>query len=156
MFDWKLALVLFLSFNLLGCDKQQAVGDNLNKASSSISVSNARIRAMPPGQKVTALFMDLFNSSLTSVDLIAVKDPAGALASQIELHQNTHVDGMMKMAQVDKITIPAQSHVSLQTGGYHVMIIGLNKTLQVGDKEELELIFSDGSKLVIHPLVKKI
>lgn len=52
--------------------------------------------------------------------------------------------GMMTMQEVSAIAIPAGETVSLEPGGFHVMLLDLAADLEVGDSIEVTLSFSNG------------
>ena len=54
--------------------------------------------------------------------------------------------GMMSMQEVEAITIPAGETVSLEPGGFHVMLLELTEDLSAGDSIEVTLTFADGSE----------
>jgi len=54
---------------------------------------------------------------------------------------------MMQMRPVDKIEIPADGQVELKPGGYHIMLIDLQRELQVGDTVEVTLTFERGDPI---------
>ena len=64
-------------------------------------------------------------------------------------------DRMMKMEEVSKITIPANSKISLKPGGLHIMMIGLKDDLKEGQEIEVKLIFDNKETKVIKPKVVK-
>lgn len=101
----------------------------------------------------SASFMTLNNSEAKAVALVAGNSSA---AKVVELHNHINEDGVMKMRQVEQIEIPASGTVTLQPGGYHVMLIGLNKDLMEGDNIDLNLEFSDGSQQSLTVPVKKV
>jgi len=111
-----------------------------------ITVLSPYIRETPPGQSISALFMTLQNNSDTEKSLIKV---SGDIAKSIEIHQHSHKNGMMEMRKIDKVTIPANNQTALKPGGYHVMLIGLNKKLKSGNTFDLTLHFNDDSKQLI-------
>ena len=47
--------------------------------------------------------------------------------------------GMLGMRPVDRVEIPAGGKLELKPGSYHIMLIGLNQELKVGDKIEITL-----------------
>jgi len=57
----------------------------------------------------------------------------------VELHTHTHQDGILKMREVDQIEISGEA--VLQPGGLHIMLIGLKKYLQEGERVPLTLHF---------------
>ena len=69
------------------------------------------------------------------------------VADAVELHNHIMEDGMMKMRRVDAIVVPGHAEVVLKPGGLHIMLIGLNRNLEVGKKVTLELEFADGERL---------
>ena len=157
------SLTSMLLFTLLvtACGEKepnQSVVDTSNPsaqvpAAEVIIAKDAHIRAMPPGQKVTAMFLTLDNPSATTHSLIKGESN---VSDSVELHEHKHENGMMKMGQVSSITIPEKGSVALASGGYHVMMIGLKKDLKVGEKVAVKLIFEDGSSQDIEPEVQKI
>ncbi len=120
---------------------------------SSIIVSDAYIREMPPGQTISASFMMLENNSDTDVSLYKVNSD---IAKQVELHQHTEVDGIMEMRRVKKITIPAKGEIVLKPGGYHMMLFGIKKGMKSGDSVELKLSFDNGTEQTVKVVVMDI
>ncbi len=118
-----------------------------------VVVDDPYVRAIPPGQKISASFMMLINNSDKNIDLIKATSNS---ARNVELHEHVHEDGMMKMRQVAKITIPAKGKTELKPGGYHIMLISLVKHIQPKDIISINLEFSDGSKQEIKAEVRKI
>jgi copper(I)-binding protein len=47
--------------------------------------------------------------------------------------------GMMGMQPVSRVEIPAGGKLELKPGSYHIMLIGLNQELKVGDKFDMTL-----------------
>ncbi len=52
-----------------------------------------------------------------------------AIAEVTELHAHVHEGDVMRMVKVDSIEIPAHSDLTLEPGGYHIMLIDLHKPL---------------------------
>jgi len=143
--------ITFLLFALTACDSKTET--KVSKATDAISVINPTIREMPPGQKVTAMYMELKNASATNHELIKVE---GEISPMIELHTHTMNDGVMSMGQVESIPVPPNSTVQAQPGGYHVMIMGLSSDLKKGDKVNFNFVFKDGSKIPVTAEVNSI
>jgi len=101
-----------------------------------MSVDNPYVREVPPGQMISASFMTLKNASDKEVALIKASSD---VAKNVELHEHVHEDGMMKMRQVPKIVIPANGVTVLKPGGYHIMLIGLQRKIKAGDKIDINL-----------------
>lgn len=122
-------------------------------ALAEVTTTNAYVRAVPPGQSNSAAFMQLNNLADKGVSLVSATSNA---AQTVELHTHIHDQGVMRMRQVDKIDIAAHATTSLQPGGFHVMLIGLNQDLMVGDEVSMGLTFSDGQTLELNLPVKAV
>jgi len=119
----------------------------------TITINNSYVREVPPGVPSSASFLTLTNSGDTDIALTKV---TGDIAKNIELHEHVHKDGMMEMRQVAKISIKAKGTTELKPGGFHIMLIGLNRSLKSGDEVVLTLEFDDGTQQTIKPTVKKV
>jgi copper(I)-binding protein len=125
-----------------------AHADDLSK---DIFVSDAWVQAMPPSQTTTAAYMTIKNNSQREVVLVsASSDIAGAT----EIHQMSETNGMMNMAMVPNIHVPAQGKVTLQPGGFHLMLINLKKPVNKGDVVAISLHFQDGSNIIVNAQVR--
>jgi len=99
-----------------------------------IQVEDAWSRATAPGQEVASV--DLTITSKQHARLIAVSSKVSKIG---ELHRMVMADGMMKMREVTAIDLPAGKHVKLGESGYHLMLVGLESPLKVGEKIPLTL-----------------
>ena len=111
---------------------------------STLEVHAPVVRMVPPGQMVSAAFLNLHNNGLRPRSLIAAHSD---VADAVELHNHIMEDGMMKMRRVDAIVIPGHGEVVLQPGGSHIMLIGLTRSLEMGERVAIELEFADGERL---------
>jgi len=107
----------------------------------SVSVKDAWIRGTVQGQNATGAFMELTGKS--NARLVAAASPA---AKNVEVHNMKVENGVMKMFPVDGIDLPVGKPVKLAPGGYHVMLMGLQKPLNAGDKVPLQLTFELADK----------
>jgi periplasmic copper chaperone A len=133
----------------LFCSSQVLAGT----AADDISISDPYVRAMPPGQPTSLAFMGITNNS--GQDHVLV-DAEGTVAKMVELHTHTMKDDMMHMHKVEKVDLPAGKKVMLESGGLHVMLMGLKQDLKPGDSVALNLVFEDGSKKKLEVPVRKI
>jgi copper(I)-binding protein len=97
--------------------------------------------------------MQLKNSGAEAISLVSA---SSSIAENVELHNHINEDGVMKMRQVELISISANGNASLEPGGYHIMLIGLSKEIAAGDMVDLEVKFSDGSSQQLTVPVKKV
>ncbi|WP_027857643.1 copper chaperone PCu(A)C [Marinobacterium jannaschii] len=122
-------------------------------ASAEVLVENAYARAVPPGQLNSATFLQLHNKGSEMVKLVNAASPA---AKNVELHTHEHDNGVMRMRQVESIPVAANDSTTLQPGGYHIMLIGLNQDMAPGSEIDLKLSFSDGSSATLKVPVKMV
>ena len=58
------------------------------------------------------------------------------------------------MAMIANLSIPAKGKVTLQPGGFHIMLINLKKPVNKGDIVPITLHFQDGSVIVVNAQAK--
>ena len=106
-----------------------------------VTVKDAWIRGTVQGQSATGAFMELTGKS--NARLVGAASPA---AKAVEVHNMKVENGVMKMFPVDGVDLPAGKTVKLAPGGYHVMLMGLQKPLNAGDQVPLRLTFELSNK----------
>lgn len=119
-------------------------------AGGGITVTDAWARAAAAGN--SAAYMILRNAGPAPDRLIRAESE---VAAAVELHQTTMEGGMMKMAPVDGIAVPAGGQAELKPGGLHVMLIGLKRELKAGDKLKLKLHFEKAGAQEIEAEVRQ-
>ncbi len=121
--------------------------------SENIVVDNIRARPSLGMAKNSAAFFTVHNKSDKDNKLVSA---AGDVAKEVQLHNHIKDNGVFRMRQVEFIALPAHGEAKLAPGGYHVMLIGLNRKLKVGDSFKLKLSFANGETKTITVPVKKI
>jgi copper(I)-binding protein len=136
-----LVVVSVLAVILGGCVTPPAASSPQGSgqgAVAKIQAVDAWARAGAAEMGNGAAYMILRNSGDTADRLVkAESDVAGA----VELHKSSMEGGMMKMAPVENIEVPAKGQAELKPGGLHVMLIGLKRELKAGEKLMLKLQF---------------
>ena len=120
---------------------------------ADIEVKGGYLRAVPPGQMMSAAFMQLTNTTDREITIIGGSSPA---VKAIELHQHTMVNGVMKMRRIPSLSIQPASSVMLEPGGLHIMFIGLKGLLTKGDNFSFDLKFQNGQSQTLTLPVKSI
>ena len=145
--------LLLLAVALIAILVACAGGEDASK--QGVVISQAHIYLPAAGadgtsaSDVAAAFMDIDNYSQNDDHLIGARvDFARA-----EIHEMIMADGGMKMQKMDAIDIPADSGIQLQAGGYHVMLIGLNGSIKVGDQKIVTLLFEKAGEISVPMLV---
>src|SRR5574343_1431454 len=124
-------------------------------AAASVSAADVKVgnlssddvwaRTGQPGQ-VSAAFMDVKNKGAADKIVSAHCDCAKAT----ELHDMKMADGKMLMMQVPAMDVPANGELKLKPGGYHIMLIGLNRPLVAGETLPIKLKFEKAGEVTVH------
>ncbi|MER2598794.1 MAG: copper chaperone PCu(A)C [Caldilineales bacterium] len=108
---------------------------------------------MGHGGANSAVYMMLKNGTDKADRLVSA---TADVAMTIEIHETVMQGDVMQMQQVaGGLEIPAKGQVELKPGGYHVMLIGLTKDLNVGDKFPLTLTFANGESMQLEVPVRE-
>lgn len=118
---------------------------------AGITVSHAFVRATdaaatPPF--MTGAFMTITNNTAADVTLTGA---TSAVAAMVQVHEV--VDGVMQQKS-GGLTIAAGTTAMLQTGGNHLMLMGIDAALKAGDEVAMTLQFADGSSVDVVAPVK--
>lgn len=116
-----------------------------------LHINQAHARATVPGQPSGAAYLDIANQGSSDDSLAAISSP---VAKSVQMHTMSMDNGVMKMREVDTITVAANSTISMHAGeGYHLMLIGLKHGLKAGDKFPLTLKFAKSGKVTVEAIV---
>ena len=103
----------------------------------------------PPISKYGVAYFTIKNTGNQEDILLQIKVPP-EVAESASLHDVLIEGDMMRMREViNGKLIPAASMVKFQPGGNHIMLEGLKRPLQIGDKFSLELIFENTGSIPI-------
>lgn len=120
-------------------------------AHQKVLVENAWVRSAPPGADVMAAYMILKNESN---ETRVITEVSSSMFNRIEIHRTEMHEGMMKMIPQEGLSIPAGGAVTLEPGGFHLMLIGPNSVPKEGEEVDLLLKFSKGHSQRIKVPVK--
>lgn len=120
------------------------------------SVGNLHIehpwsRAMPPVAPTAAAYFVVHNKGSDADRLLSASTP---VAGKAELHEHIHADGLMKMQQVQNVTIPAGGEVKFEPMGYHVMLFNLKQQAKDGERFPLTLTFEKAGAVEVEIAVQ--
>lgn len=153
------AVLMWLSACVVAADKTAHINaadkngndpDRLSLGSLYVAISDAYVRGLPPGQKVTAAFFTLKNNSDGVIVLSEISSPD---ASKIEIHETKTIDGQMQMRVVEGLTIQSGETVVFEPSAKHIMMKGLTRSLKEGDKVSLRLCFDDFCRVLDLPVM---
>jgi hypothetical protein len=71
------------------------------------------------------------------------------VAASVEIHESSMGDdGAMSMQPVDRLDLPADDDLVLEPGGYHLMLLDVDR-LEVGDTVEVTLSWEQAGDMTI-------
>jgi copper(I)-binding protein len=100
----------------------------------------------------SAIFFEISNPTEIDDSLLEVKS---SIASAVEIHKTSMVDGVMKMERQFSLPVPREEKVIFKPGDLHVMLIGLNEDLKVGDTFNITLTFEQHDDVSLDVLVRE-
>ena len=112
-------------------------------ASDNLIISDAWVRATPPGKMMTAGYASLEN---VSKNVITITGVSAEIAGHTSLHETRIERDRSTMRPVAQLSIKAGESVSLKPGGLHIMLMKLSEPLSDGQNIDicLELENNDG------------
>ncbi len=133
------------------------LGDEDDDAPSSapaITVRDAWVRATVGSGGMTGAFMVIENNGGTADRLVSVGVDA-EIAGAVEIHEMTiGEDQVMRMRPIEGIDVPAGGNIELKPGGYHIMLLELQRDLTPDDTLTLTLTFESGAQVEVSAPVR--
>src|ERR1700712_4740173 len=91
-------------------------------------------------------YMVVANHGAVADVLEKVESP---IAGRVEMHSSSMAGGVMSMTREDKVAVPAGGQITFGPGAYHLMFVGLTRTLKAGDQATATLSFSSGARIKV-------
>jgi hypothetical protein len=110
-------------------------------ALAQVAVTDPWVRGTVAGQMATGAFMTL--KSAQDARLVDARSPA---AGVVEIHEMKLENDVMRMRAVAAIDLPAGRSVELKPGGYHVMLMDLQRTMKEGEVVPVTLVIERGGR----------
>ena len=112
----------------------------------SILIDHPWSRPAAAGMPMAVAYFTLENRGDTDDALISASTP---VAARVEFHQTTLADGMARMRPLTQVVIAAGKTVKVAPGGIHLMLVQLNRSLEVGAQVPLTLEFRNAGKVEV-------
>lgn len=110
-------------------------------------------RPTAEGSAMGAAYLSIKNAGAAPDKLVSAASP---VAKKAELHETREENGVMKMRTVEGgIEIAPGAAQELKPGGYHIMLVGLNKRLQEGEMVPLTLTLAKAGAIEVKIKVEK-
>ncbi|MGZ9108430.1 MAG: copper chaperone PCu(A)C [Micavibrio sp.] len=111
-------------------------------AAETVTVSDAYSFAVPEGGKNAVAFMSVAypvgDGDAIPDRILRVETP---IAERAELHTMVIENDVMQMRRADSFPLPPTGQFALKPQGAHIMVMGLNRGLAVGDTYPMTVVF---------------
>lgn len=113
-----------------------------------LEIGHPYARATVPGQPAAGAYLSIENKGSTPDRLVSVSSP---VAKSGEIHTMAMEGNVMKMRELDGgLEVKPGQKIAMQPGnGYHIMLMGLSKPLQAGQKVPATLTFEKAGKVEV-------
>ncbi len=120
-------------------------------AAGGISIEKPWAKAMLPGAPAGAGFLTIHNNSGEADRLLAASSPA---SGRVEIHSMVMDNGVMKMRPVEGgLELPKGETVELKPGGYHLMMMMVDKPFAEGESVKVTLKFEKAGAIDVDLMV---
>lgn len=145
----RLILVAASALALAACGGGDAAG---------IVIDGAWARTSPAMVSAGAAYMQI---TAADADALVSASVDASVAGTVEIHEVVPADtsmsedsvaegmGAMMMQEIEELALPAGETVSLEPGGYHVMLLDLPDPLETGETFDLTLTFANAGEQVV-------
>ncbi len=116
-----------------------------------IECNNAWIRPAAKNAN-TAMYCEVVNNG-NEVDTLY--NVTSDISRKTEIHETYKQGDMMGMRHVDFIVVKPHEKVSLQPGGFHVMLIGTKNDVKKGEHGEVSFHFKKAGVIKVKGIVKE-
>lgn len=100
-----------------------------------------------------AVYMRLVN---TGGELDRLIGGTTDVAQGVEIHETVVENEVMKMQMLaDGLVVPSKDEVLLKPGSYHVMLIGIQRDLNIGDTFTLQLHFEKSGPITVNAKIQE-
>jgi copper(I)-binding protein len=129
---------------------RQARGEDYS--AGALRIGNPWTRATPKGASVAGGYMKITNSGTAPDRLVG---GSSEVAGRFEIHSMVVEQGVAKMRPVEAgLEIKAGETVELKPGSFHVMLLGLERPLEKGQKVKGTLEFEKAGRVDIEYTVE--
>ncbi len=137
--------IALLSMTVVACGRRSTDAEVASSTGQSLDMSDAWLRAMPPGAGVAAGYVTLHNGTAKDMRVVGWRSP---IAESVEVHEMKMEGGQMRMRQLEGgLSIASGQTVALAPGGFHLMFMGVKQAAPIGSSVAVQLVMADGSTL---------
>ena len=137
-------IIVVAGLRFWGSSEPQST-DAVRAESPKIIITEAYLNLPPPSHSTTAAYLQITNLDKSP---ITIKGFDSTKATRVELHEHIHADGMMKMREVDQITLAGMQTEVFKPMGYHLMVFGLADDVVAGQSVDFNATTASGQRIV--------
>ena len=115
-----------------------------SRASDELIISDAWVRATPPGKMMTAGYASIENASKKVITITGV---SAGVAGHTSIHETRIERDRSTMRPVAELSIKAGERISLEPGGLHIMLMKLSEPLSDGQSIDICLELENNDSL---------
>ena len=131
----RILVVLTLAAALVACGDEPAT-------SADLEFTDVWTRQPAAGQPNSAIYGTVTNTGATDVTITGA---SVEITDRVELHEVLMEDGLMTMQERDEgFVVPAGGSISLEPGGLHVMVFGIDAETYPTDALDVTFTFDSG------------
>ena len=134
--------IFILLFGLVGCAANQLSG------TTNLQVMDVWGRPLPLAVENGAFYMHIMNGRDTV---------ESELCQDMQIHTvMMNEQGVMHMEEIasGRLDIPAHDTIKLEPGGLHIMCLGKNRALTVGEEVSLTLTFAQSGTMLVTAAIR--
>lgn len=122
-------------------------------AAEYLDIEDIWLRESVPGSENGAAFGVFANPSDQDIVIVGVDSDA---ADRVEIHQHVARGNEMRMEEIEALPVAAGEKVTLQPGGYHIMLFALADLLKIGDEYNMTIYLSNGDQVTVKVPVRSL
>lgn len=150
-----LALILATAISLPALAHQHSAHPHkhTHQVKTENHLSDCVIQEVLPGKNMTAAFFTLHHHG-TEQTLIKASIPS--ITTEVQLHRMSMKGDVMQMEEMKAGYAVKKGENQFARGGNHLMLMGIEKSPEVGSEHTLTLTFKDGSTISCQAKVKSV
>ena len=137
-------VIVVAGYRFWGSSETQPA-DTVKAESPKIIITEAYLNLPPPSHSTTAAYLQIANLDKSPITITGFDSTK---ATRVELHEHIHADGMMKMREVDQITLAGMQTEVFKPMGYHLMVFGLADDVVAGQSVDFTATMASGERIV--------
>ncbi len=146
------AALVLAGLALTSCDRESSEpAEAAPEGRPGVSVSDARLILPAVSGNPGVLYFDVIDNG-DKPSVIRAADVVGAQSTSI--HDTITTDGNTSMSESLPVNLPKGTTFKFEPGGKHVMVMGLDESLEAGGTTEVTITFLGGDKLSFPAEVK--